>query len=560
MKYLLTIILLFLCKVTFSQGIKVTDVKETVSGTDAFHAPIDSNGHPCGLVKVLAVFSDLRFNGSVVGDVSSENNEYKVYLEKGSKQLVIKRSGVLPVIVDFPTYGIPEISSKATYTVKLKEVTLNPQKNSIVIDTKPRNAKVYIDDILIDNDNGDGGYQLLLPKGEHLCRVDAKGYRSFASVIRIGKGPQTINAELESLLADIDISCQTSGAHIFVDGEEVGVGSWKGKLPAGTYKVEVLLDGYFSQSQSVVLEEKDNRTISIPALKRAKGNVVILTNIDNAIVSIDGSLWQNPRTAKELQTGNHIISVKAPFGYKEVEREIMVKTDSYDTIHVLLPPKNEMYARAFAGDVKAMVQICYETMESSKFADKDSLERNYWFERLYEQIDGIDKESFEMICPCTPNGAGCDMEQAGIYTYFCSDTKKGIRILQKWNEFDPNNDCVVLEMTALYSRRKDYEAVTKWGTKGLNICGFEGYMGGFMDYIAEACIMLGDVNRAVTIFKKHIDKNYGWENGYLTIANVYKTKGDCKNAVIFYKKFLQAHTSDSYGIDEAKKGIRDCGY
>ena len=130
--FILSVLFCFLT--SFGQGLKISEVKETTSGTDAFHAPIDEDGHPCGLVKVLAAFPDLQFDGNVVGDVTPENNEYKVYLAKGSKQLVIKRSGVLPVFVDFPTYGIPEISSKATYTVKLKEVSLNPQKNSLVID------------------------------------------------------------------------------------------------------------------------------------------------------------------------------------------------------------------------------------------------------------------------------------------------------------------------------------------------------------------------------------------------------------------------------------------
>ena len=560
MKFGVVVVYLVLASSTLAQGIKVAEIKETVSGTDAFHAPIDENGHPCGLVKVLAVFPDLRFDGNVVGDVASENNEYNVFLAKGSKDLIIKRSGILPVIVQFHDHGIEEITSKATYVIKLKEISLNSQKNSLTIDTKPRNAKVFIDDILIDNEHGDGGYQLLLPKGDHLCKVEAKGYRSYASVIKIGKGPQTINAELESLLADIDISCQTSGAHILVDGEEVGVGSWKGKLPAGSYKVDAQLDGFVSHSQSFDLEEKDNRAISIPALKRAKGHIVVKTNIKDAIVFIDGSLLDHPNNAREVQTGNHKLVVKAPFGYQEVEKDIVINTVSYDTLNISLTPINVMYERAFNGDINAMAQICHEKIESSKYTDKDSIERNYWFERIYDNLGKIDEKSFDLVCPCVENGAGCSVEEAGLYAYFSTNAAKALKIIQKWNKFDPNNDSVVLELTGLYSKMKNYEAVVKWGTRGLDICGYDGYMGGFMYYIAEACIMLGDVNRAVTIFKEHVYKEFGWDSGYMTIAEVYKEKGDCKNAVVFYKKFLQVNTSDSYRINNAKKGIRDCGY
>ncbi len=428
MKKILIIIFLINSQVSFAQGLKVDDVKETVSGSDAFHAPIDENGHPCGLVKVLAVFPDLRFDGNVVGDVTPENNEYKVYLAKGSKQLVIKRSGVLPVIVDFPTCGIPEISSKATYTVKLKEVSLNSQKNSIIIDTKPRNAKVYIDDILIDNEHGDGGYQLLLPKGEHLCKVEAKGYRSYASVVKTGKGLQTINAELESLLADIDISCQTSGAHLFVDGEEVGIGSWKGKLPAGSYKVEASLEGYLPITQSIELSEKDNQVLNLPSLKRAKGNISVQTNIKDADVYLDGNRVNNPKHIPDVQTGNHVLKIKAPFGYKEVEKDITISSGDNNTIRIDMEPIDEIYAKAFSGKVDAQAELCKKRYESSKYQDADSIERNYWYEHILDNIDKIDKKTLEKVWYYD----GPSQRQInGIYEYFENDHIKSVKLLHR---------------------------------------------------------------------------------------------------------------------------------
>ena len=542
---------------SFGQGLKIAEVKETVSGADAFHAPLDRNGHPCGLVKVQSVIQDLSFRGDIVGENVAENNEYKVFLAKGSKQLVIKRPELLPLVINFPDYGIEEISSKATYNIKLKEVSLNPIKNLLVINVKPSTANVYIDDMLIENENGDGGYRLLLPKGDHIYKIEAKGYRTMASVVKTGKGAQTINAELESLLADIDITCQTGGASIYVDGENVGVGSWKDKLPAGSYKVEAKLEGYVSLSQSIELEEKGNLAISIPALKRAKGYLVVKTNVNDAQVLLDGNPCGSSNKLQEVQTGNHKLIVKAPFGYKSFEKDLSVKAGIADTINVKLQPLNDNYARAFAGDVKAQALICSQKIASSKYTDTDSIERNYWFERIYENLDKIDKQSLDLVCPCLDDFC---VEEAPLYVYFCANTKKGLKILQRMNTLDPENDAVVLEMTKLYSKLKNFEAVTKWGARGLDICGYDGYMGWFMGYIAEACIMLGDVNRAVNIFKEHIYKEYGWDNGYMTIASVYKEKGDCKNAVVFYKKFLQTHTSDNYGIEDAKKGIRDCGF
>lgn len=545
---------------SYAQGIKIVEMKESVSGSDAFHAPIDRNGHPCGLVKIQSMYSDLCFAGEVEGNFAFDNNEYKVFMAKGCKQLIIKRPQLIPIVVNFPDYGIEEIVSKATYNIILKEVKLNPVKNLLVIDVKPRNAKVYIDDLLIDNENGDGGYRLLLPKGEHLYKIECNGYRSYGSVIKIGKETQTVRAELESLMADVEIVSQTSGAHIFVDGVEVGVGSWKGKLPAGTYKIETKLDGFLSASQSISLDEKDNKAISIPSLKRAKGNISVLTNVKEAIVLLDGKQVSNLDDIKDVQTGEHVLMITAPFGYKSVEKRITVSVGSNSSVQVDLEPLNELYSKAFEGDINAQAQLCHQRMGTSKFTDKDSIERNYWFDTLYKKLEKIDRQSFDLVCPCASDGAGCDMNQAGIYSHFRNDISKAIRILLIWNKYHPDYDSVILELTGKYHNKKLYTDVIRWGTTGLDKCDFEGYMGCFLEYIADACISIGDVNRAIDIFKKHVYQEYGWEHGYLAVADIYKEKGDCKNAVVYYKKFLQEHTSDSYEISETKRKIRDCGY
>lgn len=557
-KVILALVFLLYISSTLAQGIKVVDVKETVSGTDAFHAPIDGNNHPCGLVKILTVFSDLRFAGDVVGDVISENNEYKVFMAKGSKQLVIKRPELLPLVINFPDYGIEEISSKATYYIKLKEVSLNPIKNLLIMDVKPRTASVHIDDLLIDNDNGDGGYRLLLPKGEHICKIECKGYRSYASTIKIGKGTQTINVELESLLADIEINSQTSGAHIFVDEEEVGVGSWKGKLPSGNYKIVVQLDGYISASQSIALEEKDNRAIAIPPLERAKGDISVITEIKDVAVYLDGKPISNPRDMRDIQTGEHILTAKAPFGYKDFVEKINIRPGLNDPILIKMESLNDIYSRAFNGDIEAQAQICNEKMSSCKYSEKDMIERNYWFERIYSNLYKLNKEQLTLVCPILDDGEG-NFGPAGIYTYFVNDTPKALSILLTWNKFAPDDYSVVLEMTKHYYKMKDYESVLKWGTRGLDICDFDGDMGWFIEYVAKACIKQGNVNRAITIFKNHIYKEYGWENCYHRIGDVYKEMGDCKNAIVYYQRFLNEVPNALEGErQDIRNKIREC--
>ncbi len=562
MKKICFLVSAFFCVLySFAQGFKITEVKETISGSDAFHAPMDNNSHPCGLIKVQSITPDLHFSGDIVGNVAFENNEYKVYMAKGSKQLVIKRSQVMPVVVNFPDHGIPEISSKATYLIKLKEVSLNATKNLLVIDVKPRTAIVHIDDLLIDNENGDGGYRLMLPKGEHLCKIECHGYRSYASVIKTGKGTQTINTELESLLADIEIVSLTSGAHIIVDGEEVGVGSWKGKLPAGSYKIDTELEGFISTSQSIVLEEKDKRTVNIPQLKRAKGSLSVVTDIKDTNVYLDGKLISTPKDIKDVQTGEHKLEIKAPFGYKNVEKNIFIQTGSNTPIQIKMEPLNDIYAKAFKGDISAQVQICSQKIELAKYTNSlDSIERNYWFEKIYTNLDKLNKEQFRKVCPIITDQSGfTDLSWAGMYTYFCSDTDKKLNILKKWNDLYPEDRSVVNEIVSIYLKKKDNEKIAYWAEEALETWAYDGEDTYYMTLIAKVYIKKGDVKMVFPIFKKHAQDQEMLMRGYIAVGNAYKEIGDKKNAITYYERFLkETQNANKYEREDVQKLIQEC--
>ena len=562
MKKVLTFFFLFSNIVSFSQGIKVINIQETNSGTDAFHAPLDKNGHPCGLAKVQSVIPDLSFRGDVVGEVVAENNEYKVFLAKGSKQLVIKRPELLPLVINFPDYGIEEISSKATYNIKLKEVSLNPIKNLLVINVKPNTANVYIDDMIIDNENGDGGYRLLLPKGDHIYKIEAKGYRTMASVVKTGKGAQTINAELESLLADIDITCPTSGASIYVDGEKVGVGSWKGKLPAGRYKIETKLDGFLPIDKSIELGEKDNQVLSIPAMKRATINLDVTTNIKNAEVYLDGNKVSNPKHISNVPTGKHVIKVKAPFGYKEIEKTITISSDNDNSLKVDLEPIDDIYAKAFSGDINAQAEICKARYESSKYNKSDSIERNYWYDRIYDNLDKLNKKALEKVWyydgPCQ-----CDIY--GIYEYIKRDKLKSIKFLQRviklgYMEYD--------ELTGLSYELGRYEDAILYGTKAINYPDYDCY---FDSRITDACFKLKDVNKGISIIKSAIEETWDEPSKgvvYEGIGDIYFKIHNKSQAGQYYKKSLQLWQklkSQNYDwVDDYIKNlnakIKQCGY
>jgi hypothetical protein len=375
------------CSICMSQGIKVISVEETNSGTDAFHAPNGKDGMPCGLVKVKSTFTDLSFLGQIVGDVDNKTNEYYIYMEKGTTELTVSRPNVLPVVVHFPDYGIECITSKATYSVQIKEVKLNPKKNTVTIDIKPRVASIFIDDMPISTDiNDNGHYQILLPKGSHFCRFEAEGYSPYVQGINIGKENLELLVELESQLSDLDIICQTPLTSIYINDSIVGREAWKGKLLSGTYKVDVKKDGYITYTQNIFLNKKEKHSIIVPELNRIKAKVEVKTTpIAFCNATIDGFKVDN--FPIELEVGEHQLLLQS-YGCESIKKNIFI-ADGKDTILTYnLSTKNKCYEKAYKGDLEMMMAIADNKLLSSK-NEKDILEGKYWLSKLFSKKEQL---------------------------------------------------------------------------------------------------------------------------------------------------------------------------
>ena len=564
-KILLGIIFIFSCVGgIIAQGLKVVEVKETATGSDAFHAPLDNAGYPCGLVKVLSTYPDLKFEGNIVGDVGFENNEYKVFLAKGTNKFKVKRPQILPITVNLPDYGIDEVTSKATYIMKVKDVALKAKKCLLTMDVKPREAKVFIDDVLVDNETNDGGYRILLPKGEHVCKVEERGYRSQVAVVKTGKGAQSISIELESLLADVEVNSQTSGVHIYIDGKDMGIGSWRGKLPAGKYDVEAKLDGYLPIKKTIELVEKDHQILNLPQMERAKVNLSVLTNISEAVVYLDGIEVRNPKDIPDVQIGKHNIKVKAPFGYNEVAKDITLSMGQDNTVNIYLEPLNDLYAKAFSGDTDSQAEICHQKIESAKYNPNDSIERNFWYDKIYENFDKIKDSSLNKIL-FTVEGE----ELGGIYNYFKRDHEKALILLHKWNNtghygfYDYYWHYYYYTEVAwhYYYLGKYVDAIT-WGTKAIAYsCWDIAYY--FTDVTKEACSKLNDLDKGVSIMVNTM--NNKWEVGakivlFEGIGDLYKESNKCTKALPYYRKCLQLlqgslDIDGIYDVDGDKESI-----
>lgn len=260
------------------------------------------------------------------------------------------------------------------------------EKCGLITTVKPETASLFINDVLIENISGNGLYQLYLPKGDYVCRIEQKGFRPNVQAVTIGKGTQDLNIELESLMAELDVKCKTGTAEIYIDGELKGNGSWKGSLLAGDHKVEARQQNYESSSQSFYIAEKESKAIVIAELKRSMGIVKIATNPSGLPVIVDGKdVGISPCTI-EVESGKHYVSCKS---YGVEPTRVNIEVNGEKTCEIRLPIQyggdwlKEYYQRAYNGSEEDVLFLASQAVRTEKFE-----EAVFWINR-HPQGDNI---------------------------------------------------------------------------------------------------------------------------------------------------------------------------
>lgn len=515
----------------YGQGLKVKKMELLQFDVSAStHLRNDSSGVACGLVKVQVNNPTLLFGKEVIGSVDNKINEYWVYLPKGTKSLTIKQQNCLPMPIYFKDYGIEEIESKTCYLLLLKDNLFNSDKNTLIINVKPSTANIVIDNYVLDVKEN-GSYKLFLEKGEHACKIMAEGYRPTVQIVKTGKGIQTLNLELESLMADVNIECQTSDACIYANRNKIGTGAWKGKLPAGKYLIEARKDGYTTKSVSISIAEKECKSLSLPALEKAIIPILIKTTPSKSYLKeiiIDGNLVGSDSSGHiVIPSGKHVLEINMS-GCVSIKENIIFTNP--DTLEFKLKPENAIFASAFRGDYKA----CYKL--GFNFENRDVKQCKYWYDKVIENIDSVDAKWLL--------GGGKPYEE--LVTFYTEKVKDDISVGKVLNRLETifNINCPEwiylneMDIAKVYQNIKKYKQAITWyerwlpKAKAINIYNYT-YA---YENLANCYREMGDLDKALNILLKahSFDAKYFEE-----IASLYYEKGDISNAIVWYKKFYK---------------------
>ncbi|MCM1141110.1 MAG: hypothetical protein NC453_21290 [Muribaculum sp.] len=113
-------ILTFLLSINIWASTPNVTIKERVMDLTASTSNVlDANNTPCALLKVYLKGDNAHFSGNVIGEVVYKNNEYRVFMTSGSKQLRITHPDFSPLMVDFPSLGVECLKSKVTYELTI---------------------------------------------------------------------------------------------------------------------------------------------------------------------------------------------------------------------------------------------------------------------------------------------------------------------------------------------------------------------------------------------------------------------------------------------------------
>ena len=182
---LLSLFILF-AAVSSAQKLTVESFKLAGSDLTAQTQPRkDLNDRNCALIKVGIGLQGVQFEGGIMGNIENKTGEYWVYMPQGNRQLKVKHTNYVPVMVTFADYGVEKLESNRTYEliITASGSTQVAQKQRLTIRYSPSSATVLVDNKMVKGTNGVA--QTTLPVGQHSYIVACDGYESEEGTVKL---------------------------------------------------------------------------------------------------------------------------------------------------------------------------------------------------------------------------------------------------------------------------------------------------------------------------------------------------------------------------------------
>lgn len=228
---------------------------------------------------------------------------------------------VLPVV---RYNGLAEVNDTIALYVKM----IGPDKRLLTTDASPEGFSYVVNSIIEPGTENDlplkswgsdkGGYYSTGQYRFELWYENNKLYSTSFSVL------DTPPKEL-----DVEISVNMD-AEIFVDGQRMGVRSWRGKLIPGLYEIVCRKEGYRERHRTISIEEdSEEQHIFIDPLEPIFGLISVQSRPKSAQLLIDGTLkGETPLSVSQVIIGKHEIRVKKNGYFDYVDNVVVSENET----------------------------------------------------------------------------------------------------------------------------------------------------------------------------------------------------------------------------------------
>jgi PEGA domain len=217
-----------------------------------------------GIVRLNVPFKDatIYVDGAFKGTVQESK---LLALEVGDHSITVKKENYIPV----PRLHTFSLNAGDTIDLAFR---LSPHKiksvgnvgSSINVGLIEVNANVRDAQIILDGQRTGFATDYILQKipfGQHIIRIEKEGYKIYPmeQVVKLSKNKRQakVNFTMTSTSRQVNIFVEPKTAKIFIDGKEVGTGSFSGSLSLGAHTISFGgLTGYIKpDAQSIDVRE-----------------------------------------------------------------------------------------------------------------------------------------------------------------------------------------------------------------------------------------------------------------------------------------------------------------
>ena len=258
--------------------------------------------------KTLTAVLQIK-TGSII--MKSKPSKAKIFLDG-------KEVGITPDIIRSIDPGTHEVEIRlGEYEVwrerlsvvadKEKALTavLQVKTGSLVVESEPANARIYLDGDKIGTTPDTLKY--IIP-GAHEIEIRMDGYEIWRESIEIEADiEKALNATLAAKSGTITIKSEPTNANVYLGGKEVGNTPVTLKPVWGMHEVEVRMDGYETWREDVDVQADKEKTLTA-ALQLKTGTILVESEPANAKIYLDGK-----------EAGNTPATLRPVYGVHEVE-------------------------------------------------------------------------------------------------------------------------------------------------------------------------------------------------------------------------------------------------